>query len=145
MNTALKYSMDEIVGLIVAKTGCKEKEVSPSADIVNDLGCVGDDFHELIEEYSDKFNVDLSSYLWYFHGNEEGAPGIGQMFFKAPNELVKRIPVTPQLLLDCANKGFWDVLYPEHKIPKRRYDLLINQMLVLIFIACLLYTIAKSY
>jgi hypothetical protein len=32
------------------------------------------------------------------------------------------------MLLDFANKGKWDITYPDHRLPKKRYDILINQM-----------------
>lgn len=120
-------SIDDILKLVSDKTGCDD--VNPNSDIENDLGCYGDDFHELIDEYSKKFHVDMTSYLWYFHTSEKGN-SIGGSFFKAPYERVNRIHVTPNLLLDFANKGKWDLQYPEHSIPKRRYDLLINIILL---------------
>ena len=109
-------------------------EVTEDSDIEDDLGCYGDDFFELIEKYSKNFNVDLSTYLWYFHTGEEGFASIGGMFFKPPNRRVKRIPVTPKLLFEFAQKGKWSLEYPEHKIPKKRYDSLVNQIIMLILI-----------
>jgi hypothetical protein len=140
--TATKYSLIDIVNFIVHKTGCKENEVTPSCDIKNDLGCWGDDFHELIDEYSKKFNVDMTSYLWYFHSNEEGL-SIGGIFIKPPYERVTLISVTPTILLDCANQGKWLLKYPEHNLPKRRYDILINQILVFLSITFLIYKFAR--
>ena len=104
-----------------------EKEIKPNTDIFNELGCTGDDFHELMEEYHKKFSVDMSNYLWYFHADEEGRnSGIGNIFFKPPYERVKRIPVTPQMLYKFANNGKWDLQYPTHKLPKYRIDIWIS-------------------
>jgi len=121
------YNLTDILDLVSKKTGCQDATVS--SDIESDLGCYGDDFHELITEYSKIFSVDMTSYLWYFHTGEEGN-SFGGHFFKAPYERVKRIPVTPDMLLEFANKGKWDLQYPKHKIPKRRFDLLINLILL---------------
>lgn len=135
-----KYSIEDIKHFIVHKTGCSYEEVKEDADIDQDLGCTGDDFHELMNEFSVKFNVTLDNYLWYFHTYEEGhLNNIGRIFFKAPYERVKKIPVTPLLLLQSANEGKWNLTYPEHKLPKRRYDILINQVLFVLVIVFLIY------
>lgn len=127
------YTLDGIICFVEEKTGANN--VRQSDDIYNDLGCVGDDFHELIEAYAEKYTVDMSSYLQYFHADEEGGwNSIGGIFIKAPYKRVKRIPVTPLLLLDFAHKRKWTIDYPEHNLPIRRYDILSNQFLVIILI-----------
>ena len=111
------------------------KKVTGLESIMSDTdifasGTVGDDFHELIESYAKTYSVDMTNYLWYFHADEEGGwNSIGGMFFAPPYKKVKRIPVTPALLTNFAIKGKWDLEYPQHKISKRRYDILINQIL----------------
>lgn len=106
---------------------------NPNIDIFKDMGVVGDDFHEMIEKYSEKYHVDMSDYLWYFHTNEEGQ-SIGRTFFKPPYERVNRIPVTPQMLADFIVTKKWAVEYPKHEIPRQRKDLIINQAIVIVFI-----------
>jgi coproporphyrinogen III oxidase len=130
------YNLDDILKFISEKTG--GDEVTEITDIERDLGCYGDDFHEMISEYSKKFNVDIESYLWYFHTREEGN-SIGGLFFEAPNEQVKLMPITPIMLLDFANKGKWNLEYPAHKISKKRPDLLINALLIMLLAAFLVY------
>ena len=128
MNT---YSIDEILKFIIDNCGSPDDEVTPECDIIYNLGVCGDDLGELLCEYSQKFNVDMSSYLWYFHTEEEGhRHSIGSVFFKAPNDRVNHIPVTPSLLLESANEHKWVIKYPEHKIPKRRYDIFINILFI---------------
>ena len=83
----------------------------------------------------------MNSYLWYFHTDEEGN-SFGSGFFKPPNERVKHIPVTAEVLLKSANEGKWTIEYPEHKIPKRRYDIIINQILILLAVIILIYKCA---
>ena len=139
-----KHSIEEIKHFIVDKAGCKYEEVKEGADIDHDLGCTGDDFDELISEFSSRFNVNMENYLWYFHTDEEGnSNSIGRMFFKTPNERVKHIAVTPDVLLESANSGEWTLAYPEHKLPKRRYDILINQVIVVLFIIFVIYKCAR--
>ena len=103
-----------------------EKNIYPETDFFNELGFVGDDFHEMMEAYSEKFNVDLTDYLWYFHTDEEGFNFPGVLFFRPPYQRVERIPVTPLLLSKFAKTKKWDIDYPEHHIPEKRYDLMIN-------------------
>lgn len=139
-----KHSIEEIKRFIVDKTGCEYDEVKADADIDHDLGCTGDDFHELINEYSDKFNVNMESYLWYFHTYDEGhSNSIGRIFFKKPYERVKHIAVTPNVLLESACAGKWTIEYPELELPNRRYDILINQVVVVVFIIFVIYKCSR--
>lgn len=98
------------------------------------MGVVSEDFHEMIEKYSQKYNVDMSGYVWYFHTNEEGSNSIGGLFFKPPYKRVKRIPVTPQMLADFVVTKKWKVDYPPHEIPNHRTDLTINKIIVISFL-----------
>jgi hypothetical protein len=83
----------------------------------------------------------MNSYRWYFHAKEEGGwNSLGALFFKPPYKRVTHIPVTPKLLQDAANKGRWDLQYPPHTIPKRRWDLIINGILFLAVLLWALYT-----
>jgi hypothetical protein len=137
-----KYSEENILSFLTDLVG--HEKITLQTDILFDLGVIGDDFHEMIEKYQKTFNVDMTTYLWYFHSDEEGQ-SIGGGFFKAPYERVKRIPVTPKMLLDFANKGKWTIEYPEHTLPKRRYDLIINTVLVLGFFIFLTIYLLKKY
>jgi hypothetical protein len=115
---------------------------NPDTDIFKDIGLVGDDFHEMIEKYSEKYQVDISDYLWYFHTDEEGH-NIGGLFYSPPYKKVKRIPVTPKMLTDFSETKKWKIEYPDHEIPTSRPDLKLNMIIfigffVLITIAALL-------
>ncbi|GGB12503.1 DUF1493 family protein [Puia dinghuensis] len=137
------YQLAEILKFVETQTGCSEDEVLESSDIVNDLGCDGDDFVDLIGKFSKDYDVDISAYRWYFHHSEEGN-NIGGSIFRPPNERVKRIPVTPGMLLEFANSGKWGIQYPDHLLPTRRYDLIINQILIAAFIILLIYKCASK-
>lgn len=138
------YSIDNIISFIREETATHDEIINTETDIFNDLGVAGDDCSELIEAYSKKFTVDLSNYLWYFHHEEEGSwNSIGGIFFKPPNLRVKRIPITPLTLLQFANTGKWNLDYPEHKIPQKRYDIFVNGVLLFLVLGYLLYLFIK--
>lgn len=138
-----KITEKEIIEFLKKET-C-EDEISSDTDIFNDCGISGDDSHELIEKYQAKYNVDMSNYLWYFHCDEEGSSFITGMFFKPPYKRVKRIPVTPKILTDFANSKKWEIDYPEHILPKKRYDLLINQIIFSLIIIWLISSLIRKY
>ncbi|MBL7974181.1 MAG: DUF1493 family protein [Candidatus Kapabacteria bacterium] len=135
------YTLTNIIDFITQQT--ESSKVAKDSDIELDLGCTGDDFNDLIEKYAEQFNVDMSLYLWYFHHSEEGLMSVGNIFFKTPDQRVTHIPITPTMLLEFAQSGKWNVRYPEHTIPPKRYDILVNQIIALIimcvFIVFLLY------
>jgi len=133
-----KYSKNRILNFVAEQLGCSKDEVELNTDLVKDLGCYGDDLDEFIRAYSKEFQVDVSGYLWYFHAKEEGN-SFGGAFFRPPNERVNRVVITPALLFTGANRGTWPITYPEHTLPKRRYDILINQLLAILFIVFLVY------
>lgn len=106
----------------------------PDTDIMVALLLYGDDFHKLIEEYTEKFGVDMSGYLWYFHSWEEGLNIPGALLFKPPSSRVQRIPVTPAMLLDFAQSGKWTLIYPAHTLPAHRWDRAINWLFIVLLI-----------
>jgi flavin-dependent dehydrogenase len=121
---------DELTEFVKDFTGMKD--FTPETDIFR-YGINGDVFHDLMDEFAEKYAVDMTGYLWYFHTNEEGI-NIGAIFFAPPDRQVKRIPVTPALLADFARKKKWDITYPEHRLPKRRYDIIATRLLLILAI-----------
>lgn len=133
--------VSEIINFLKDKTG--SDKISENSDITTDLGVDGDDFFELILEFGKKYHVDISSCIWYFHCAEEGSwNSIGGAFFKPPNYRVQHIPITPFMLLEFVKLGKWDIQYPDHKIPKKRYDIIFNVLLILSLIIFTLYKCA---
>jgi len=123
-------SLAEIYTLIANQTGAPPDKMRPDEDIGLTYGIDGDDFEDLMESFGEKFKVDLSTYKWYFHRGDEGVLNLGGLLFSPPNRRVVRIPVTPSMLLGAARMGSWNLDYPSHTLPSRRYDLLFNQFLL---------------
>ena len=138
-----KFQIEDIYELLREVTGVKQ--LNSQTDIYGDLRVSGDDFHELIEKYQKTFDVNIDNYLWYFHSDEEGMNFPGGLFFKTPYERVNRIPITPELLLKFANSGTWGLKYPEHEIPEKRYDLLVNTIFNITFIAIVALVLIYNY
>lgn len=128
----------QIVKFLVARTGCTAREIHGGTDLGMDLGVHGDDYVELMAEYSSRFDVDMAGYLWYFHHREEGS-NLGGLFFRPPHRRVKYIPVTPEMLLKYALERRWNLEYPEHRVPKRRNDLVFNSVILVVFVIVVLY------
>lgn len=106
-----RYTTDDITDYLEEVWG-DAKTLHPDADILDELGITGSDTDAIISGYAKRFNVDLSGYLWYFHTESEAA--VANSFYVAPYEkLGGRIPITLQMLVDFAHKGFWDITYPE--------------------------------
>lgn len=116
-------------------------EINPESDIFN-LGVTGDDFHEMIEKYSETYEIDMSEYLWYFHSDEEGQ-NFGGIFFKPPYKRVDRIPITPKLLFEISKTKKWNVKYPDYELPNKRIDLTINKIIIIVFLIILTIWILK--
>lgn len=122
--------LTELIDFIENTSGINN--LNPESDIFN-LGIVGDDFHDMIEKYAETFEVDMTEYLWYFHADEEGQ-NFGALFFKPPYSRVDRIPVTPIMLSEFAENKKWSIDYPDHELLNKRIDIIINQILVILFI-----------
>ena len=120
-------SLPNIYSFVSEISGVRLEKMTPNSDLFADLGIDGDDFFELEAEFEKRFSVDMSAYRWYFHHGEEGGPNIGGLFFSPPYRRVKRIPITPELLLASANAHRWPLEYPAHDLPSCRLDLFLNQ------------------
>ena len=106
-------------------------ELTPNADLHDDLGITGDDFSAIMRKFENEFNVDMQNYRWYFHHTENGALGISGLFINSPSYRVPHIPVTPRLLLQAVTEGSWPVQYPDHDLSGKRYDITIDRVLAL--------------
>lgn len=115
-----------------------KSNLQSDSDIFKTLGIIGDDSDELMMKYHEKYNVNMDTFLWYFHYEDEASiNSIGSLIYKTPDKLVKRIPLTPKMLTEFANTKIWNIEYPEHKLPKYRYDM-IASWIFLFFILLLI-------
>ena len=121
------FALDDIYHFISDTSGVNRNKLRPNSDL-RDLGIEGDDFFEMMLEFEQKYLVDMSGYRWYFHHNEEGSPSLGRLLFKPPNSRVKRISITPEMLLESANAQHWNIQYPEHNLPAKRWDILFEKI-----------------
>lgn len=50
-----------------------------------------------------------------------------------------------ELLKECARAGRWSVTYPEHAIPNRRVNIVINQVFTLVLLALVIAVLFVKY
>jgi acyl carrier protein len=70
---------EEVLAFVSEEVGVPLARLTPDTRVVHDLGCDGDDAGELLERFSEKFNVDLSTLQWHRHFSDEGGPGCGAL------------------------------------------------------------------
>ncbi|MFN3669750.1 MAG: hypothetical protein ACK4VY_10610 [Brevundimonas sp.] len=104
------------------------RPLSDDEDLFDALGIDGDEGLDFIDAFVARFDVDATSYLWYFHHGEEGW-NLGALFYTPIHERFGRIPITLAALTDAVRTGRWPISYPEHCVPSRRWDILINRIL----------------
>lgn len=123
----------------------RRRELPPEdEDLWLALGVTGDDGWEFIEEFGEAFGVDMTPFLWYFHGEEEGW-NLGAVLSRPPNRRVERIPITLRLLGEAVQNGRWPVAYPPHRLPAVRSDMIFNQAIFVGFaLLCFAALIAAS-
>ena len=136
------YTIADIQEFISTQLGCDLGLVTTDADIVYDLGCVDFALDEFIAAYRSKFGVNMEDYRWYFHTNvvSGDTSALGKMLFKPAPNAVKHIPITAKILWESAINGKWNIWYPEHTVPRRRFDAYIQASIIFIFIVAILYT-----
>lgn len=132
----MKYTLEDIINFL--KDQSLEDEISPETNVCDEIGMIGDDFDEMMMAYAEKFSVDMTGYLWYFHSEEEGSWTSISLFPRA-NEQVKRIPVTSTMLTDFANSGKWNVVYPEHKTTLTEYNSYFTLLIFIVLIGLIVY------
>ena len=137
-------SLNDIKQFIATQLNCDLASVTDDADIVYDLDCVDFALDEFIAAYRTKYGVNMQDYRWYFHTNvvSGDTSSLGKMLFKPSPNAVKHIPITPKILWESASNGKWNIWYPEHTVPRRRFDVYIQATIIFIFILAIFYTCA---
>lgn len=138
MNNQLEKEIIELI-----ETEFWESDLNSDSNVFSQVGIDGDDCDDFLHEYSEKYGVDMSEFLWYFHYEEEASLtfNFGSQFFKTPHQRVPEIPITPKMLAEFATTKKWEINYPEHKLPKHRYDMYINWIFILTCVSFAIYFI----
>ncbi|MCB1336990.1 MAG: DUF1493 family protein [Maritimibacter sp.] len=107
---------DEILALAREHGG---KEIAPGADddLLGAFGMEGDDAAEFLEAFADRFGVELSGLLPYFHYVEDARQRRPRVYPVAPDGA--RLPMRPITLADlvaAAEAGRWTLSYPPHEL-----------------------------
>jgi hypothetical protein len=135
-------TFDEVAAFVRERTGFRGP-LTVTTVLQFGIGVYGDDMDDLLAGYAKRYGVDLSRYLWYFHTGEEGF-NIGGLFFPPPNAGVRTIPITLGMLREFAELGRWAVEYPSHELPRSRWDIRLNQLLVFGFLCVVLVLIVRG-
>ncbi len=109
----------------VAEIAGRDAILSDDTNIFETIGIDGDDATEFVAQFADRFGVDMAGYIWYFHHGEEGL-NLGAFAFKPPYWRVSRIPITLAVLTEAVSTKRWPLSYPDHQLPARRWDLILN-------------------
>lgn len=141
MNTQLEKEIIELI-----ETEFWESNLNSDSDIFSQVGIDGDDCDEFLQKFSEKYGVDMSDFLWYFHYQDEASItfNLGSRFFKTPNQRVQEIPITPKMLAEFATTKKWKINYPEHKVPKQRFDMYINWVFFLISMSFVIFLMTRK-
>lgn len=105
------------------------RPVSDDDDLFAVQDIEGDDAGDFMEAFFARFGVDATNYLWYFHHGEEGQ-NFGAIFHKPIHQRFGRIPITVAVLTEAARTRRWPISYPVHRVPRHRWDILVNQIFV---------------
>lgn len=134
----------ELADLLEKHTGEPAPPSAGDVDLFDDLGVEGDDAFEFMDDFAARFGVDMDGYRWYFHHGEEGH-NFGALFFRPPYRRVRRIPITPDILLEAIRTKRWPLAYPEHEAPDVRWDIRVNQLFGAGFLALFALWLWKTF
>ncbi len=105
------------------------RPLSDDEDLFDALGIDGEEGSDFMEAFVARFDVDATTYRWYFHHGDEGW-NFGALFHTPIYRRFGRIPITVATLTEAVRTRRWPIAYPDHRVPDRRWDILINQILV---------------
>jgi nitrogenase molybdenum-iron protein alpha/beta subunit len=123
----MQHDQENELKQLVAYHLCKEiEELNLYSDLACDYGMIGDDAWEFIEEFEEKFKVDLNHFVFEKHF----APEYTFPFEKRP-QAYGGYPITVNHLIEVIKKGEWfepkfdKISYDNEKKKKRKSDLYI--------------------
>ena len=104
---------NEVILFLSEFTAVCAQDIQPKTDVARDLGVDGDDAIDLLDQFSERFDVDLSNLNGskYF-GPEKGWNPILYLFdlITGKIEKEKKEPLYVQYLIEAADQKAW----PEH-------------------------------
>ena len=111
----------------IAEVCERARPVADDVDLFDAFGIDGDDGSDFTEAFFARFEVDATDYRWYFHHGEEGS-NPGALFYRPIYRRFGHIPITVATLTEAVRTRRWPIVYPEHVVPGRRWDIVINQI-----------------
>lgn len=106
-----------ILALAAEHGGSRSKEVAGQGDLFGHFGLEGDDATDFLEDYAQRFDVDLSSMLWEFHFIADEPPNYRRVIpVDVDGKDIPWMPITLDQLVRAAEQGRWVFDYPEHTI-----------------------------
>ena len=133
---------NEIIDLVEDASGMRMRSFQ---DVWFTSGMSGDDWHEFILRFAEKYNVNMDGYRWYYHGDEEGLFNPGGWLYPPPQYQVKRIPLSVSDLVRVATKAKWDLEYPSEAVDLRRRDMIVNRAIFYFVLAVLILILISRY
>jgi hypothetical protein len=107
----------DIVGLVAEVSGRPRAQVD-RADLLGSAGLDGKAASRFLQVYAVRFRVDLRGYRWWFHHRDHGVFAMPLVALdREGNEI--RIPLTAEMLAGFAERGRWDIDYPQHRLGLR--------------------------
>ncbi|HEV7352266.1 MAG TPA: hypothetical protein VGN74_03955 [Brevundimonas sp.] len=97
-----------------------------------------------MDGFRDRVGIDGENCLWYFHHREEGT-NFGGLFFAPPYRRVQRIPITPDILIKAIERKSWPLEYPPHRVPTVRWDIRMNQLLLVVPVVLLVLWLSQRF
>ena len=91
-----------VIRFIAAKTGLQPNAITSASRLLHDLKIDGDDAEELLTEYSDAFQVDMTGFDFCQRFRSE--PNLFSLWLGSLNRFV---PVTVAQLVRSARNGRW--------------------------------------
>ena len=113
---------DDILALAADYAG-QAKDCAGQEDLLGVFGLTGDDASEFLEDYAERFDVDMSGMLWYFHYDANDLPRMPRHVLPigADGMVLPLRPITLDDLVAAAEAGQWTVNYPEHRLRRSRW------------------------
>ncbi len=94
----------------------RPERLTPDTRLLHDLGIDGDDAEEILTDFAEQFQVDLSAFRFTEHFGSELDAGPRWVLRKIfGGDAVRKTPVTLQALVDAATSGRW-IEYEKHEV-----------------------------